>query len=81
MVLDKRIDKYIRVFEGDDVKYIFILDESKSMDMGEDIWSAFAGKTYRTEDIRKWAKKNGLLMQIALRAKPSEKNTKGYWES
>ncbi len=38
MILDDRIDKYLRVFDGSEVKYIFILNESKTMDEGEDIW-------------------------------------------
>ena len=34
MILDDRIDKYLRVFDGSEVKYIFILNESKTMDEG-----------------------------------------------
>ena len=80
MILDKRIDKYLRVFDGDEMKYLFVLDESKTYDEGEEVWSAFAGKTYKTEELRRWAKKNGYLVQIGLRAKPSGKNTQKYWD-
>ncbi len=81
MILDDRIDKYLRVFDGSEVKYIFILNESKTMDEGEDIWSTFAGRSRTTEEMREWAKNNGFQIQIGMRAKPSEKNTIGYWES
>ena len=81
MVLDKRIDKYLRVFDGKHLKYIFILNKAQSTIRGEEIWATFAGKTHTTKDLDKWAKTKGYLMQLSLRAKPhiKKKNKKGVW--